>query len=375
MKTKIMFVGLDVDDKAFHVGGFVPESGEILEFSCKPTAAMLHQKLGKYEQLGYSLRICYESCHLGFSLCRDLVAKGWECTVISSASIPRPAGAQVKTDRLDANKLARYFANGLLTAVHVPSSAREAERDLIRTRRFLQEQTTDIKRYILSLCRRAGLDYRKTSGEGPQSHYWSARHRQWIQGAIGHIEEPSWKINLSTLLLNLQQLEEQVRFYDLEVEKLSTQPHYEQAVKALGCFRGLSTLSSMTILAELGTIARFSHPRQLVSYAGMDIAEYSSGGKERKRGITKMGSSHLRRTLIESCQYAGARVALSKPLRKRREYSPSLETIQIADRCMKRLYQRSEHLSRRGKPKNKIKVACARELTGFIWESLRSIGF
>ena len=109
-----------------------------------------------------------------------------------------------------------------------------------------------------------------------------------------------------------------------------------------------------------------------MSFAGLDISEYSSGGVERKGRITKLGNRVLRTALIEACQSARRRPQVYATLKRRRQQTPD-DFVAIADRCMSRLYKKSQGLIERGKPINKVKVACAREMTGFIWESLLKV--
>jgi transposase len=125
------------------------------------------------------------------------------------------------------------------------------------------------------------------------------------------------------------------------------------------------------MITELGDIQRFNHPKKLASYAGMDIREYSSGGKERKFSITKMGSSRLRTTVIEACQSVWKTPNVGRAVKERRE-NVDEKIIAIADRCMLRLHKKSTRLLFAGKNKNKIKVACAREMLCFVWEALRA---
>ena len=154
-----------------------------------------------------------------------------------------------------------------------------------------------------------------------------------------------------------------------EIRELASQKKYKKSISALGCFRGISTLSAMSLLTEIGDVRRFSYPKKLVSYSGLDIIEYSSGGRSQKFGITKMGNRHIRTTLVEACQGAHRPCTISKALKKRRE-GQSLKFVDIGDRCMKRLRSKSHRLIYSSKPINKVKVACAREMLGFVWEAL-----
>jgi transposase len=373
MEREVLFIGLDVDSKAFHGAVFDPRDGEVIEFSCKPTASALIQKLKRHRQKNIGIRICYEASYFGFALQRELHKAGFECAVISPNHIPVQYGSKVKTDRLDAIKLATYFAKGLLTEVFAPNEEQEGNRDLLRSRRFLMDQTSSLKRYIISICKRAGMDYRREECSST-AHYWSVRHRQWLRGAINKVSSTSWQTTLRGMLVTLDHFEGQIRFYDEEIKKLSETVNYKKGHQALICYRGIDTLVAMTLMTELISVKRFSHPNKITSFAGMDIKEYSSGGKEKKLGLTKMGNSHIRRVIIESCQYAWSAPKISKPLARRRQGVPQ-NLVEIATRCMNRLNKKSTRLIQKGKHKNKVKVACARETLGFVWESLNAVGF
>jgi hypothetical protein len=174
---------------------------------------------------------------------------------------------------------------------------------------------------------------------------------------------------LKLLLSSLRQQEALLGVYVHEVENLAVSSEFKKKVEALTVYRGIDLQHAMSWIAEVQDIKRFKHPRSMVSYVGMDIREYSSGGKENKFGITKMGNPYMRTALVEICQSASKIPRVGRPLHKRREgVDPSL--VEIADRCMARLYQKSSKMLYRGKHPNKIKVACARELIGFLWESL-----
>jgi len=368
---KILYVGLDVDDKNFS-GHRIAQDEEGVDFTCKPTRGALVKKLKEFKQLGYSgIKVCYEAGYLGFSLLRDLQSDGFICEVIAPSLTPTKAGEKVKTNKVDARKLARYYMKSESTVVHVPNEEEEIIRDWIRSRKFLKEQQKQLKLYILSLCRRMGWDYRSLIKKN-NAHYWTKQHVQWIEGQKERAKYSSLKINLSYLLDQLHTLESQINLYEEEIYKIAGDSKYQKAVKALCCYRGIDVLSAMGIIVEIGDIKRFSHPGKLTSYSGMDIVEYSSGDKELKFRITKMGNWYLRNIVVESCQNISKIPYVSKILRRRRE-GIDKSYIEIADRCMHRMYKKSTRLMKRGKHANKIKVACARETLGFIWETLQAV--
>jgi len=366
MKKEILYAGLDVDDQAYHFFGFSKESGETIEFKCFPSVNSLLKKLKKLNAERFELKMCYEASYLGFSLYREITKVGYFVEVIAPSLIPEISSKRVKTDRIDAEKLALYYSNGLLTVVSVPTIENEADRDLLRTRKFLVEQFTATKNHINSFCRRLNLDFKKQT---KLKKLWTQTYMMWLEERVNAIEINSQKILFTSLLQSYFNLENQIQILETEIEKLATSEKYKQSVNNLNCYRGFKSLSSLTIILELGDIRRFSHPRQLTSYSGLDIIEKSSGGKEKKFGITKMGNRHVRCALVEACQYATKPVKVGRTLRIRRMDS-SNDAIKIADKCMRRLHKKGNNMQFKGKHTNIIKVACAREMLGFVWESL-----
>jgi transposase len=193
----------------------------------------------------------------------------------------------------------------------------------------------------------------------------------WLETQLNFADvDLEFKFNIKALLSQMRQFESQLELYDERIEQIAETETYKTKVNALSCYRGIDTLSAMCLITELGDINRFSHPRKLTSFAGMDLREYSSGGKERRYSMSKMGNQRVRTAVVEASQKAYLIPNISKRLKDRRK---GIETkyTEIADRCMKRLYKKSTRMLYVGKPVNKIKVACAREMLGFVWESLR----
>lgn len=370
--ANVLYLGLDVDDNAFHGYAICKQTGEYFEFSCKPNITSLQRQLLKFIDLGFTLKMCYEASYLGFSLQRDLQRLGHYCDVIAPSLVPQLSGHRVKTDRIDAKKLSEYYMKDLLTVVHAPSLQDESVRDLIRARAFLADQAKALKLYINSLCRRYNFNYRQSEGKTSESSYWTEGHRKWLRRQVQSLDQAAAKKNLENLIYCLEQQEGQIKSYDQEIKEWGQTPAYEKSVQALCCYRGIKTLRALTLITEIGDIKRFSHPKQLVSYAGMDITEYSSGGHERKYHISKLGNRHIRTALIESSQQAKVAPKISRDLKQRRE-GVDLKMVDIADRCMQRLNKKSLRLLHREKQPNKVKVACAREMVGFIWETLRGV--
>jgi len=374
---KIMYLAIDVDDKSFTACGIYSEDRQekAIEFKSKPSVGSLDQKISKYKDQGFRVKVCYEATYLGFSLYRDIIAKGYECEVIAPSSIPRAPGQTAKTDRVDARKLAEYYKKDLLTVVAVPDAEVEVVRSLCRSRMFLTKQLKMLRKHILSSCRQYGIQYKGSEAAPKNSNnpaYFTTTHTNWLESVIEKSGSDILKFNLKMLLTQMQQINNQIASVDNEIEKIAEDKKYKNKVDALVVYRGIDVLTAMVLITELGDIKRFSHPSKLVSYVGFDLREYSSGGRERKYGISKMGNSRVRWLITEASQSAHRMPAVSKRLKYRRE-NKNPQQIEIADRCMKRLYKKANHLVLAGKPINKVKVACAREMLCFVWESLNKV--
>jgi len=362
---KLLHVGLDVDDKSFHIGAFCSETGEVFELTCKPNFGNLLKKLDKFREQNFEIKLCYEATYIGYTLCRSLRKESIDADIIAPSLIPELSSNRVKTDRLDANKLAKYYASNLLTKIHVPTEEDEHERDFIRSRGFLVDQRKDLKKHILSCCRRNNLNYKQ---ENATTSHWTSMHLNWLTDKVNKLSGPL-RATLELLIFQLQKLNECIDNFDQKIKDLSETEKYKKKKDSLNCFRGVNTLTAMTLITEIGDVKRFKHPKQLTSYAGLDVSEYSSGGKERKFGITKMGNKRIRTAVVESCQRVEKPNLLSKRLKAHRQ-GQDIKVIDVADRCTKRLKMKSNRLLDLGKQRNKVKVACAREFLNFIWEAL-----
>jgi transposase len=359
-------VGLDVDDTQYHGSALDKNSGEVIDFKCRPTLKGLLGQLDKLDKYfpRSSLRLCYEASYIGYTLQRDLAEKGYSCDVVAPTSIPTPRGKPIKTDRIDAAQLTQFYANGLLSVVSVPDLQLEQDRDLMRSRQHLLQQQTELRKHIHALLRRNGLHYK---AQTQSKTHWTQHHYGWLERTI-EASSGSLKVNLDLLPRQLKSLNTLLAEYDQQLETLAKTQRYEKPVKALTCYKGIKNTFALTMITEIGDVKRFAHPSQRVSWVGMDIREYSSGGKHRRFGITKQGNRYLRTAFIEANQRGYRSARLSKAIKARRVHAAP-EFIDIADRCLRRLNRKGNRLLLAGKHPNKVKVACAREMVGFVWES------
>ena len=236
----------------------------------------------------------------------------------------------------------------------------------MRSRQNVLMQRKQVRRYLGALLRRNGLHYK---AETQARTHWTKQHHGWLERTI-QAQSGSLRVTLELLYRQLQGLNQLMADYNQHIEDLAATERYERPVHALTCYKGIGTIFALTMITEIGDIRRFPHPRQLVSWVGMDIREYSSGGKHNRFGITKHGNRYLRTAFIEANQRGYRTTQLSRDVKLRQARSAP-EYVDVANRCLRRLSKKGNRLLSAGKHPNKVKVACAREMVGFVWESLR----
>ena len=304
--------------------------------------------------------VCYEAGVCGFALQRQIEAEGARCMVIAPSLVPVKPGQRVKTDRRDARKLVFLLRAGMLTEVHPPDEQAEAARDLVRSREAAQTDLLRARHQLSKFLLRRAIIYR----DGRQ---WTQRHFRWLSGLGFDRARDSYVFN--GYLAEIVHRQDRLAELTGAVEAAAGEASYAEAVGWLRCFRGIETVTAMTILTELHGFERFGSPRQLMSYLGLVPSEHSSGETERKGGITKTGNRRVRRVLAEASWHQRKRPVVSAALRKRRAGQPAW-AIRLADQAMGRLYRRYWRLVEKGKLPTKAATAVARELAGFIWAAL-----
>ena len=193
---------------------------------------------------------------------------------------------------------------------------------------------------------------------------WTDRHRLWLAGI---------KLDWSAAQTTLQDARGAVdalchRREQLEREILCLLPcsPWQTRVGRLRCLRGIDTLTSVGLCAEIGDFERFARPGRLMSYVGLVPSESSTGQQRRQGSITKTGSAHARRLLVEAAWHYRSRPNIGRALADRQDGQPTA-AIAIARSAQRRLHRVWTRLERRAKRRTIIAVAAARELAGFCW--------
>lgn len=303
-----------------------------------------------------SVRCCYEAGPTGFGLYRHLSARGLDCQVVAPGLVPQRPGDRVKTDPRDARKLARLHAGGLLEPIHVPSPEQEAARDLVRAREDGRLDRMRDRHRLSKFCLRHG---RRLPGRS-----WSVSRRIWLsQQRFPFAAE---QLTFDSYLHALDLVDARIEALERAIDETAEQGPWRELVAMLRCLRGVDTLTALGIAVEIGDFGRFRTAAELMAFVGLVPSEHSSGEQRRQGSITKVGNSHVRRLLVEAAWHARRRPKVGYEL-ARRQRGQEAVVIERAWRCQQRLYARWLRMAGRGKPSQKIAVACARELAGFVW--------
>lgn len=283
--------------------------------------------------------------------------------VVNPSSIPKRSGDRIKTDRRDGDALARLHRAGELTAIYIPTPDDEALRDLVRAREDAVGLSTQAKHRLKAFLLRQGRRYPGRAG-------WTQPYRRWLADL---------SFPLAPQHIALQEYRDTIEETERRVDRLTDAlrqhtPGWRWApvVEALQALRGVSFVTAVGLVAEIGDIRRFTHPRELMAYLGLVPSEYSSGASVRRGGITKAGNPHARRLLAEAAWAYQGVPRIGRQMLYRQDALPKT-VCAIAWKAQLRLTTRFRKLVARGKAKPKVATAVARELTGFIWAIAREV--
>jgi transposase len=365
MKTKNKYVGLDVHkDTTVIAVADDGRDGEVrLYGEISSDLGALEKVLRKLGGEGITLHVVYEAGPTGFVIYRRLQQLGIACIVVAPTKTPQEKGLRQKTDRRDALLLARLHRAGELTAIHVPDAVDESVRDLTRARSDAVHDLTRAKQRLKAFLLRQGYRY---SGKAN----WSEAHQRYPRELV--LPLPALKAVLEESLLAVDQATQRVvRLEELLAVQVPLWRMYP-AVAALMCLRGFQLTAAAVLVAELGDVRRFSHPRHVMAFLGLIPREKSTGNTRRLGAITKAGNAHARWILIEAVQHAFLPPKVSAPLALRQHGQPAAYR-ELSWKLQVRLHKRGWHLLHRGVMKAKVTVALARELSGFVWDLLRQV--
>jgi transposase len=350
-------VGLDVHKEMIVAAVLPPGSGTFaLTTKIENQPAQIESFVRRLQPRG-PLEFVYEAGPCGYEVHRQIRAMGHACTVIAPGLMPRKPGDKVKTDRRDAEKLAKLQRAGELTAVRVPTRAEEAARDLTRVREDALTDRLRARHRLGKFLLRQGLVWRETKA-------WGVRHRVWVRSL--RFEFTAQEQSFLAYLRAVEESEARIAALDAQVEELAQTAGLREIVSRLRSLKGIDTLSALTLAVETQDFGRFPTAREFMAFTGLVSREYSSGGSVRRGAITKVGNTHIRRILVEAAWNYRHGDRAGKTLEDRRRGCPP-EILEIARKAQERLTRKFRRMTGRNKPHQVTVVAVARELAGFVW--------
>ena len=357
----VLFVGLDVHTASIAVSLAPAGNAEVRRYGLiggtHDDVLKLAKKLAATHP-GTQLRFCYEAGPHGYPLCRCLQGHGYDCMLVAPSKIPRLPGDRVKTNRRDADQLARLHRAGELTAIHVPDPQDEAVRDLIRARAQVQRQQHRARQQLKMFLLRHNFRYAGTKA-------WTRAHLNYL--ATVKLPFGEQQFVFQELVNGISEAGERLARYEAQLPRVVAGWRWAPVVRALMSLRGVALLTAATLVAELGDLTRFPTARQLMGYLGLVPSEDSTGNERHQGGITKMGNGNARRVLIEAAWNYRTPARLSRELLKRQAGLPKA-VKELAWHAQTRLHHRYQHLTKvKHKKATVAAAALGRELSGFVW--------
>jgi transposase len=349
------WAGLDVHARSTHGAAIDVMTGELTRVRFGPG---IEAPIAWLASLPGPVRACYEAGPTGFGLYRAATAAGIAVQVIAPGKTPRGPSDRIKTDRRDAELLARLLLAGSLTRVVVPPPEVEAAREMTRLHDVCRRDLMNARHRVSKMLLRHGRVY-------PKATTWTAEHRRWL--ARQRFDQSASDRVFADLLAAVDGLTARKAAIALELSALATDEAWWPTVARLRAFRGIDTLTALSLHLELGgDWTRFERASALSAWLGL-IPSLNQSGESSKQGeITKTGSMLARRLLVESAWHYAKAPYLGATLANRQAGQPA-HILAISNRAQQRLHTVYTQMKARGKPHNIVIVAVARQLAGFLW--------
>ena len=296
-KGETIHIGLDVHKKNWSASIYIGDKF-IKTFHQESTGSILLNHLtSNYPEAIY--KACYEAGFCGFSVQRELTALGIDCSVVNAADVPQTnKGMLSKTDAADSRRIGEAFSKGLLNPIYIPKSDVEADRNLVRYRKRVQEDLKSKKQGIKSCLFILGLKI-PIQYDKP---YWTNNFITWLKEL--EIKDNSNKVTVSLLIEDVLLLRKRLFETNKRLRDLSISESYASSYKLITSTPGIGLITAMTMLTEIGDINRFESFTKFNSFIGLCPSEYSSGERVHKGKMTNRANRTIRALIIEAAWVA-----------------------------------------------------------------------
>lgn len=360
MKQYATSIGLDVHARSIAACAFDPMTGEVTRASFPYDPAAVAEWALTFE----APRAVYESGVTGFHLCRALRALGLDCVVGAVSRMQRPsADKRRKTDRRDAEFLARLLATRNVVEVDAPDEECEAARDLSRAPEDEREDLQRARQRLLKFLLRHGLVFDERTPTGARKGNWTRAWWAWCRGIS--FPEPDAQRVLEHYKDEVRRLEDAKRSLGRAVAEAAGRPRWKARVDALRCLKGIDVATAHALVVEAGEFSRFRSAPAFAAWCGLVPSEHSSGEGQSRGGITKAGNGHARRLLVEAAWHVPMSGRDPKDLAAGQAVAPAVR--RHATKGVRRLIDRREAMAGAGKRPAVANCATARELACWVW--------
>lgn len=364
MNNNTIYVGMDVHKDSFSLCAYTIEADKCSHH--QKTEADYKRVLMYLEYLrtiyGDDARfVCgYEAGCLGYTLYHQLTDHNVDCKILAPTTmLEQRSRKRIKTDKRDAEIIARCLAQHNYSPVYIPTQQDEETKEFLRMRNDHKLALKKIRQQILAFCLRH--DYRYDGKK-----HWTCAHLKWLKELK---PDGLYKEILDEYLLTYTTLNNKIDRLDQRIEELASKDEYCERVKKLTCFIGVKTHTALSVIVEVGDFKRFATAEKFAAYLGLVPGEDSSGDDSKRLSITKAGNRHVRLLLTEAAQcYSRGQVGFKSKVLKARQSGNTPQVIAYADKANERLRRRFYRMVLgKGKKHNVATTAIARELACFMW--------
>jgi len=288
LRDKRIFVGLEDSKRTWKV--CVRSENMVVHEVSMPSEYANLQSYLRERYPGCTIQLMYEAGFGGFWLHDRLVAEGIECVVTPPNRVTQEKVNPVKTDRVDARRLARNLETGDYTRCHVPDRERREDRQISRTLTQIQRTIVVTKNRIRKFLDFHGLNRGLPAGAWTSAQYVRLRELSLSEGL---------QFCLDIMLRSLSELEAHRAVLLAKLKAVGSKERYRAAVGLKRSCPGVGLLSAIRFTLEWGELSRFPTGKRLASFTGLTCREYSTGDRIRKGRITGQSSGPVRGWLIQ----------------------------------------------------------------------------